>query len=123
MKYLPIGIQTFRDIIEGGFYYVDKTQFIPKLTSKYNEVRKSKENGYKWVNHKWEKLYDLAEYNNQRGNNKNRSNNRYFNERNFKAHCGFENNITEVSLLNDKDIIVRYSPDRFEEVVKTLLKS
>jgi hypothetical protein len=35
MKYLPIGIQTFRDIIEGGFYYVDKTPFIPKLTSKY----------------------------------------------------------------------------------------
>jgi Protein of unknown function (DUF1703)./Predicted AAA-ATPase. len=35
MKYLPIGIQTFRDIIKGGFYYVDKTQFIPKLTSKY----------------------------------------------------------------------------------------
>ena len=35
MKLLPIGIQTFRDIIEGGFYYVDKTPFIPKLTSKY----------------------------------------------------------------------------------------
>ena len=35
MKFLPIGIQTFRDIIEGGFYYVDKTHFIPKLTSKY----------------------------------------------------------------------------------------
>jgi len=35
MKYLPIGIQTFRDIIEGSFYYVDKTPFIPKLTSKY----------------------------------------------------------------------------------------
>jgi len=35
MKYLSIGIQTFRDIIEGGFYYVDKTPFIPKLTSKY----------------------------------------------------------------------------------------
>jgi len=35
MKLLPIGIQTFRDIIEGGFYYVDKTHFIPKLTSKY----------------------------------------------------------------------------------------
>jgi Protein of unknown function (DUF1703)./Predicted AAA-ATPase. len=35
MKYLPIGIQTFRDIVEGGFYYVDKTHFIPKLTSKY----------------------------------------------------------------------------------------
>ncbi|MGC8650825.1 MAG: AAA family ATPase, partial [Hydrogenobaculum sp.] len=29
MKLLPIGIQTFRDIIEGGFYYVDKTHFIP----------------------------------------------------------------------------------------------
>jgi len=35
MKLLPIGIQTFRDIIEGNFYYVDKTHFIPKLTSKY----------------------------------------------------------------------------------------
>ena len=35
MKLLPIGIQTFRDIIEDGFYYVDKTHFIPKLTSKY----------------------------------------------------------------------------------------
>jgi Predicted AAA-ATPase. len=35
MKFLPIGIQTFKDIIEGGFYYVDKTHFIPKLTSKY----------------------------------------------------------------------------------------
>jgi hypothetical protein len=35
MKLLPIGIQTLRDIIEGGFYYVDKTHFIPKLTSKY----------------------------------------------------------------------------------------
>ena len=32
---LYIGIQTFRDIIDGGFYYVDKTQFISKLTSKY----------------------------------------------------------------------------------------
>jgi len=35
MKLLPIGIQTFKDIIEGDFYYVDKTHFIPKLTSKY----------------------------------------------------------------------------------------
>jgi CRISPR-associated (Cas) DxTHG family. len=78
-------------------------------------------------------LYDLVEYNNQRGNNKNRSSNRYFNERNFKAHCGFERNITEVAiinvaLINNKDkikynTIVRYSPDRFEDVVKTLLKS
>jgi len=88
-----------------------------------NEVRKSKENGYEWENQKWETLYDLAEHNNQRGNNKNRSKNKRFNERNFKAHCGFENNITEVSLLNNEDIIVRYSPENFGRVVKTLLKS
>ncbi|WP_299239213.1 ATP-binding protein [Sulfurihydrogenibium sp.] len=31
MKELPIGIQTFRDIIEGNYYYVDKTPFILKL--------------------------------------------------------------------------------------------
>jgi hypothetical protein len=31
MKELPIGIQTFRDIIEGNYYYVDKTAFILKL--------------------------------------------------------------------------------------------
>ena len=98
-----------------------------------NEVDNSCKNGYKWENQKWETLYDLVEYNNQRGNNKNRSSNRYFNERNFKAHCGFERNITEVAiinvaLINNKDkikynTIVRYSPDRFEDVVKTLLKS
>ncbi|HEK24757.1 MAG TPA: hypothetical protein ENO33_00050, partial [Hydrogenobaculum sp.] len=35
MKNLPIGIQTFRDIIQENFYYVDKTHFISKLTSKY----------------------------------------------------------------------------------------
>jgi CRISPR-associated (Cas) DxTHG family. len=68
-------------------------------------------------------LYDLAEYNNQRGNNKNLQNNRRFNERNFKAHCGFERNITEVSLLNNGDIILKYSPENFGRVVKTLLKS
>jgi len=28
---LPIGIQTFSDIREGGYYYVDKTPFIEKL--------------------------------------------------------------------------------------------
>ena len=88
-----------------------------------NEVYNSLKNGYKWENQKWEKLYDLAEYNNQHKNNKNLPNNRYFNERNFKAHCGFERNMTEVSLLNNKDIIVRYSPENFGIVVKTLLKS
>jgi hypothetical protein len=31
MKELPIGIQTFRDIIEGNYYYVDKTPFILRL--------------------------------------------------------------------------------------------
>ena len=31
MKPLPVGIQTFRDIIEGGFLYVDKTKFIYEM--------------------------------------------------------------------------------------------
>ena len=30
MKY-PIGIQTFKDVIEGGFSYVDKTAFVYEL--------------------------------------------------------------------------------------------
>ena len=30
LKY-PIGIQSFRVIIEGGFVYVDKTSYIPML--------------------------------------------------------------------------------------------
>ncbi|BBM05464.1 hypothetical protein HAALTHF_17330n [Vreelandella aquamarina] len=30
---LPIGIQTFSDIREGGYYYVDKTPFIEKLAN------------------------------------------------------------------------------------------
>ena len=36
MKKLPIGIQSFRDIIEGGFVYVDKTQYV------YNLLNESK---------------------------------------------------------------------------------
>ena len=28
---LPIGIQTFADIIDGGYYYVDKTRQIHRL--------------------------------------------------------------------------------------------
>ena len=31
MKKLPLGIQTFRDIIEGGYVYVDKTQYVYNL--------------------------------------------------------------------------------------------
>ena len=31
MKKLPLGIQNFREIIEGGYIYVDKTQYIYKL--------------------------------------------------------------------------------------------
>jgi len=33
MKKLPIGIQTFRELIEEGYYYVDKTEFIHNLVS------------------------------------------------------------------------------------------
>ncbi len=33
MKRLPIGIQTFSDIIENNYYYIDKTEFIKKLLS------------------------------------------------------------------------------------------
>ena len=36
LKPLPVGIQTFRDIIEGGFLYVDKTEWI------YDLIRYSK---------------------------------------------------------------------------------
>ena len=31
MKPLPIGIQTFRDIIEGGYLYIDKTEYLYNL--------------------------------------------------------------------------------------------
>ena len=31
MKKMPLGIQTFRDIVEGGYVYVDKTQYIYNL--------------------------------------------------------------------------------------------
>ncbi len=33
MKKLPIGIQTFENLIQEGYYYVDKTHFIHQLTS------------------------------------------------------------------------------------------
>ncbi|MCB1157560.1 MAG: AAA family ATPase [Leptospiraceae bacterium] len=36
MKRLPLGIQTFADIIEENHYYVDKTEFVYKLA--YRQV-------------------------------------------------------------------------------------
>jgi hypothetical protein len=36
LKPLPVGIQTFRDLIEGGFLYIDKTHHI------YEMIRYSK---------------------------------------------------------------------------------
>ena len=33
MKKLPLGIQNFRKIIEGGYVYVDKTQYVYELTN------------------------------------------------------------------------------------------
>ncbi len=37
-KKLPIGIQTFADIREGGYYYVDKTPAIHRLVEAGNTV-------------------------------------------------------------------------------------
>jgi hypothetical protein len=41
MKKLPLGIQTFSDIIEDGYLYIDKTKFIYNIASqgKYYLVR------------------------------------------------------------------------------------
>ncbi|MFN2268303.1 MAG: AAA family ATPase, partial [Desulfonatronovibrio sp.] len=33
MKKLPIGIQTFENLIREGYYYVDKSHFIHQLSS------------------------------------------------------------------------------------------
>ncbi|MCK6605618.1 MAG: ATP-binding protein [Ignavibacteriaceae bacterium] len=38
MKRLPLGIQTFSEIINGNMLYVDKTDFIPKMTERYKYV-------------------------------------------------------------------------------------
>ena len=35
MKKLPIGIQSFREIVEGGYVYVDKTQYVYRLLNTY----------------------------------------------------------------------------------------
>ncbi|NUM72283.1 MAG: AAA family ATPase, partial [Ignavibacteriaceae bacterium] len=37
-KRLPLGIQTFSEIINGNMLYVDKTDFIPKMTERYKYV-------------------------------------------------------------------------------------
>ena len=38
LKRLPTGIQTFSEIIEGGYLYVDKTALIHKLTHNHKYV-------------------------------------------------------------------------------------
>lgn len=37
-KELPYGIQDFVQVIEQGFYYVDKTMFIPNLEEGYSNL-------------------------------------------------------------------------------------
>ena len=37
IKY-PIGVQTFRDIVEGGYIYIDKTGFVHDLDENYKYV-------------------------------------------------------------------------------------
>ncbi len=34
----PIGIQMFRDIVEGGYLYIDKTGFVHDLAENYKYV-------------------------------------------------------------------------------------
>ena len=47
---LPIGIQTFRDIREGGYYDVDKTAFAHRLatTGKYDFLSRPRRFGSSW---------------------------------------------------------------------------
>ena len=37
-KPIPIGVDDFEDIIENGYYYVDKTMFIKNLIDKKGKV-------------------------------------------------------------------------------------
>ena len=37
-RYYPVGIQTFRKIIEGGYLYIDKTDLIWHMQNKRNYV-------------------------------------------------------------------------------------
>lgn len=41
----PIGIQTFRNIIEGGYLYIDKTGFVHDLAENYKYVFLSSRGG------------------------------------------------------------------------------
>ena len=36
MKKLPIGISNYEELMEGGYYYIDKTMYIEKLENYYN---------------------------------------------------------------------------------------
>lgn len=38
MKELPIGVQTFEDIVSGNYYYVDKTGMVHQLSNKFKYV-------------------------------------------------------------------------------------
>lgn len=38
MKELPIGVQTFEDIVSGNYYYVDKTGMVHQLANKFKYV-------------------------------------------------------------------------------------
>ncbi len=38
MKELPIGVQTFDKIIEGGYMYVDKTGYVYEIANKFEYV-------------------------------------------------------------------------------------
>ena len=35
MKELPLGLQSFRKVIEGGCVYIDKTQYVYELIRRY----------------------------------------------------------------------------------------
>ena len=47
MKKIPLGIQSFRKIIEGGYVYVDKTQYIYSLLNgaSYNFISRPRRFG------------------------------------------------------------------------------
>ena len=38
MKDLPIGVQTFDKIVEGGYMYVDKTGYVYEIANKFEYV-------------------------------------------------------------------------------------
>ena len=38
MKKLPVGVSLFKDIVTGGYYYVDKTLFIKDIMDKGDKI-------------------------------------------------------------------------------------